>query len=59
MQINTTRQVINSLNDYSHLYLLHVKVIHLIPLLYYLKRVLGFIKEMSIKASCIKEEDVH
>jgi hypothetical protein len=31
----------------------------LIPLPDYLERVLGFIKETSIKASCLEEENVH
>jgi hypothetical protein len=34
-------------------------VVYLILLLNYLERVLSFIKETSIKASYLKEEDIH
>jgi ABC-type uncharacterized transport system involved in gliding motility auxiliary subunit len=59
MQISTTRQVVSALSEHSYLYFLYIKVVYLIPLLNYLKRVLGFIKETSIKASYLKEEDMH
>jgi hypothetical protein len=59
VQISTTGQVVSPLSEHSHLYFLHVRVVHLIPLPDCLERVLGFVEETSVKASCPEEEDVH
>jgi hypothetical protein len=59
VQISIIRQVVSVLSKYSYLYFLYIRVVYLIPLLDYLKQVLGFVKETSIKASCLEEEDVY
>jgi hypothetical protein len=59
VQISIIRQVVSVLSKHSYLYFLYIRVVYLIPLLDYLKQVLGFVKETSIKASCLEEEDVY
>jgi hypothetical protein len=61
VQISTTGQVVSPLSEHSHLYFLHVRVVHLIPLPHCLKRIFCFVKETSgerltLESSCDKAQ---
>ena len=58
MQISTAGQVVGSLGEHSHLYFLYIGVVHLIPLPYYLQRVLGLIEKTSVESPRPEDKDV-